>query len=76
MGGLCDRPYILTPLMILALVVGRRISTTLAASRVGRLNGAIENQKANIEALKARLDLAADREKDVQLAHAELESSL
>lgn len=62
--------------MILALVVGRRISTTLAASRVGRLNGAIENQKANIEALKARLDLAADREKDVQLAHAELESSL
>jgi hypothetical protein len=69
-------PYVLMPLVVLALVVGWWIGNKLAASRVEGLNGAIENLKANIDALRARLDLAADREKAVQLARAELEKQV
>jgi hypothetical protein len=69
-------PYLAMPLMVMALMVGWWIGNRLAGARLEGLSGSIDNFKANIEALKQRLDLAIDREADVQRARTELEQQV
>lgn len=75
-GVFMTAPYVLLPLMVLALLIGWWIGNKLASARVEGLNGTVDNLKANIAVLEARLELAADREKDVQRARAELEKQV
>jgi hypothetical protein len=69
-------PFVLMPLVTLALMVGWWIGNRLAGARVEGLNGTIDSLKANIALLEARLDFASDREEDVQRARAALERQL
>jgi hypothetical protein len=69
-------PYVLMPLITLALMAGWWIGNRLAGARVEGLNGTIDSLKANIGLLEAQRDFAVDREKDVQRARTELEKQV
>jgi hypothetical protein len=69
-------PYVLMPLLVLALTVGWWIGSKLAGARIEGLHGTIDNLKANIGVLDDRLNFAVDRERDVQHARTELEKQI
>jgi hypothetical protein len=69
-----NAPYLLMPIIVLALMVGWWIGNKLAGARVEGLNGTNDHLKAHIDFLEARLDQANHREKEVQRAWTELEN--
>jgi hypothetical protein len=69
-------PYLLMPLIIAALILGWWIGKRLASAGLDGLNGTIDNLRANIGVLEARLDFASDREKDVHRTSANLEKQI
>ncbi|WP_143271689.1 hypothetical protein [Bradyrhizobium mercantei] len=73
---IASAPYVLMPLVALALMVGWWIGNKLAGARVEGLNGTIENLKSHIELLESRFNFATAREGDVHRARNELEKQL
>jgi hypothetical protein len=69
-------PYVLMPLITLALMVGWWVGSKLASAKVEGLVGTIESLRASIAVLKDHLAFAVDRATDVQGARAALEKQV